>query len=93
VNFVGVGNKPGEITVRTFERGVEAETFSCGTGVTASAIVAHHHDKSDIFSYSVRTLGGTLKVSFRLDEEMRFTDVLLTGPATRVFSGTVEVRG
>ncbi len=92
VNFVEPGPNEGEIRVRTFERGVEAETLSCGTGVTASAISAFCHFKTDIFSYRITTRGGDLKVSFETQDRIHFSPVWLTGPASRVFEGEVEIR-
>jgi diaminopimelate epimerase len=88
VNFVEM-QKDG-IFVRTYERGVEEETLSCGTGVTASAIasvLAGHFVKSDI---NVTTLGGKLNVRFTINGE-RITDIWLKGPATFVFEGSIEV--
>ena len=83
VNFVEVLDDE-TIYVRTYERGVEGETYSCGTGVTASALSAHmnHGMTSPI---KVITNGGNLEVTF--DED--FKNIYLTGPAVRVFEGTL----
>jgi diaminopimelate epimerase len=91
VNFVEQGSSPDRISVRTFERGVEAETYSCGTGVSAAAICSYLHHKSDIITYHIHTLGGKLKVSFNASENGHFTEVCLTGPAKQVFSGSIEI--
>jgi diaminopimelate epimerase len=91
VNFVESGPDPQEITVRTFERGVEAETWSCGTGVTASALSVHLHLMSDIFSYRIKTRGGLLNVSFSTEDRQHFTDIYLTGPASHVYDGTIDI--
>jgi len=88
VNFVEFEND--KIFVRTYERGVEDETLSCGTGVTASAISASIHTKSDKNSYDILTKGGKLKVSFRKIAKNKFTDIWLTGPANLVFEGEIE---
>jgi diaminopimelate epimerase len=76
-----------EIKVRTFERGVENETLSCGTGVTAAALVfgerQHQH------SVLVHTPGGTLSVNFAGNAQEGFHDIWLIGPAEQVFSGTI----
>jgi diaminopimelate epimerase len=91
VNYIESDGSSNKISVRTYERGVEAETFSCGTGVTAAAICAYFHFKTDIFSYHVRTLGGNLNVSFKAEHHKHFTDIYLTGPAERVFEGSVDI--
>ncbi len=91
VNFVEQGTSPDQIYVRTFERGVEAETYSCGTGVSAAAICSYHHHKSDISTYHIHTKGGKLKVSFMPLENGHFTEVYLTGPATKVYEGSIEI--
>lgn len=88
VDFVETG-KDG-IFVRTYERGVEDETLSCGTGVTASAIVsvmAGHFDTNHI---NVSTRGGNLSVDFNIKEEGKITDIWLSGPATFVFEGKID---
>ena len=91
VNFMESAYSSNKISVRTYERGVEAETYSCGTGVTAAAICAYYHHKSDIFSYHVRTPGGNLNVSFHARHHSQFSDVYLTGPASHVYNGTIEI--
>ena len=91
VNFVEVGGSSNRISVRTYERGVEAETYSCGTGVTAAAICSYFHFKTDIFSYHVHTLGGNLNVSFKAQHHKHFTDIHLTGTASHVYDGTIEI--
>lgn len=80
----------GAIRVRTYERGVEAETLACGTGVTASALIAHA--RLGLPSpVAVRVQGGdTLEVAFRHEGD-RFAEVCLAGPADFAFEGTVEV--
>jgi diaminopimelate epimerase len=89
VNFVQQLG-PNHIRVRTFERGVEGETLACGTGVTASALVA-----ARLFGFTspvkVQVQGGDqLEVSFREDHG-EFAEVRLTGPAEFVFKGIIEV--
>lgn len=87
VNFVQqMGDR---IFVRTYERGVEDETLSCGTGVTAAALVmAHLGWPSPV---SVKTPGGMLSVAFET-EDPGFKEVYLTGPAVRVFEGEIWLR-
>lgn len=89
VNFVQT-LAPGRIRVRTFERGVEGETLACGTGVTASALLAARR-----FDWpspvAVRVQGGdTLEVDFERQGE-QFRHVRLTGPADFVFEGRMEL--
>lgn len=90
VNFVEADMTGDSFFVRTFERGVEAETWSCGTGVTAAAISFYHHHKSDKVSYPVRTKGGELQVDFQVGPDLCFTDVYLSGPASHVYDGTIQ---
>ena len=89
VNFVQVLG-PRRIRVRTFERGVEGETLACGTGVTASALIASrvHRFGSPV---QVQVQGGELlEVSFQ-ERGGDFSDVRLTGPAEFVFHGRIEI--
>lgn len=78
------------LKVRTYERGVEAETLSCGTGVTAVAI-ASACTATGSFSVPVETPGGTLHVSFKKTTADTATDIVLTGPAELVFTGTTLI--
>lgn len=75
--------------VRTYERGVEAETLSCGTGVTAVAIALSETNKINSNKITLRTQGGDLKVSFDKMEK-GYENVFLIGPATQVFKGVWE---
>jgi diaminopimelate epimerase len=85
VNFVEILDN-NTIKVRTYERGVEDETFSCGTGVTAAAIVSHLK-KGTANALDIKTLGGVLRVS--LKSENKISEIILSGPAKRVFVGSV----
>lgn len=77
--------------VRTFERGVEDETFACGTGVTAVALaMAKHNNQSGQINTPVKVLGGNLNIRFNSDGE-KFTGIFLEGPAKRVFEGTIDI--
>jgi diaminopimelate epimerase len=89
VNFVEPGSAPDQISVRTFERGVEAETYSCGTGVTAAAICSYFRQNTDIITYDIQTLGGKLNVSFKVKTKEEFSEVYLSGPAVQVFTGSI----
>lgn len=95
VNFVE-RLSPGKIFVRTYERGVENETLSCGTGVTAAALAASL--MGDASPVQVRTLGGELGVEFKTRHSGAtsgqpgiFHDIYLIGPAKLVFEGDVEL--
>lgn len=90
VNFAEIMG-PGKLFVRTFERGVEAETLSCGTGVTASAISSVLHTSQRNRNFTVETRGGILKISFSVNRKGIFQNIWLTGPAIHVFSGTITV--
>jgi diaminopimelate epimerase len=83
VNFVK--KEEDGIRVRTYERGVEDETLSCGTGVTAAAIASS--EKMGLQQVNVKVEGGTLAVSFNRIGEKEFKDVWLIGAVTFVFTG------
>lgn len=89
VNFVKQQSSD-TFSVRTYERGVEDETLSCGTGVTAVAIAMKAIGKTDSNKIKLNVEGGKLEVSFT-PIEGRYVDVFLKGPATFVFEGNVEV--
>jgi diaminopimelate epimerase len=86
VNFVELHD--GKLLVRTYERGVEDETLSCGTGVTAAAIAATCNAMGT-FKTSIETPGGHLEVSFVKHSPTSASDVMLIGPATFVFKGDI----
>lgn len=73
-------------SVRTFERGVEDETLSCGTGVTAVAIAMHATGKTNSEIIRLKTAGGDLEVSFHKTDN-RYENVQLKGPVKQVFKG------
>jgi diaminopimelate epimerase len=87
VNFVSLA-RSGELKVRTYERGVEDETLSCGTGVTAVALASYATGKTTNTSICLKTPGGDLKVSFE-PVDKGFQNIWLTGPAKQVFKGTI----
>ncbi len=86
VNFVQI-NKD-HLFVRTYERGVEDETLSCGTGVTAAAL-AYAFDK-DTAKVTIETKGGTLSVSFE-KQNKTYQNIFLEGEACFVFEGEIEI--
>jgi diaminopimelate epimerase len=95
VNFIELlGNNT--IYVRTYERGVEDETLSCGTGVVAAAIASSFKGYSS--PVQVKTRGGNLSVDFKKStpaaqngQSGTFTDIFLAGPAKMVFEGDLEL--
>jgi diaminopimelate epimerase len=89
VNFVESVDDD-SIFVRTYERGVEDETMSCGTGVTASALMSAHNAKG-FNRVEVQTPGGHLSVEFEKIDDDHFENIWLCGPAEFVFKGQVKV--
>ena len=89
VNFVE-DTGPYSIYVRTYERGVEAETLSCGTGVTAAALVSAHNERG-FNQVQVQTNGGDLSVEFNKINDNHFEEIYLCGPAKFVFKGVVDI--
>jgi diaminopimelate epimerase len=76
--------------VRTYERGVEDETLSCGTGVTAVALAMHSTQQTSHNEVQLLTPGGDLKVSFQPTPQ-GYENIWLTGPAVQVFKGEIDV--
>jgi diaminopimelate epimerase len=89
VNFVEPLDQDG-IYVRTYERGVEDETYSCGTGVTAAALMSAHNDNG-FNRVEVKTQGGHLSVEFDKVDDDHFTNIWLCGPAELVYKGVIEL--
>ena len=87
-NFIRVTG-PQTLSVRTYERGVEDETLACGTGITASALIAARSGRVRPPVRVTPASGDTLTVDFALTEAGA-ENVTLTGPAVHVFQGTVE---
>lgn len=88
VNFAKAIDKV-TFKVRTYERGVEDETLSCGTGVTAVALASYVSGKTEATTVHLETPGGALAVAFE-PTEAGFKEIWLTGPAKQVFKGEIE---
>ncbi len=88
VNFAEKINED-SFAIRTYERGVEAETLSCGTGATAVAIAMFHSKHTTSKTIKLHTQGGILQVRFE-PLSSSYSDVWLCGPAKQVFKGDLE---
>ncbi|MEN9968782.1 MAG: hypothetical protein RIR94_964 [Bacteroidota bacterium] len=91
VNLMAI--KENHIQVATYERGVEDETLSCGTGVTAAALVYAQLQMIPFGKVQVHTKGGELMVEWQQQNDLSFGNVFLTGPAKHVYNGTYELKG
>ena len=85
INVNLVKAEKSNIIMRTYERGVENETLSCGSGVTAAAL-AFGYINSNISKVNVQTLGGDLTVEFNMKNNI-FSNIYLSGPTSFVFKG------
>ncbi|SIQ58050.1 diaminopimelate epimerase [Maribacter ulvicola] len=85
INFVEE-NAEGGFDIRTYERGVEDETLSCGTGVTAVALGMYHLGNTSERTIAVNAIGGHLEVTFQ-EEQGVFSNIFLKGEAKQVFKG------
>lgn len=88
VNFIEV--EGAEVRIRTYERGVEDETYSCGTGNVAAALCVAMKKDINAGSIILKTKGGDLRVYFT-KEDNKYTDIWLEGPAMYVFNGTIDI--
>lgn len=89
INFVEK-KSANELFVRTYERGVEDETLSCGTGVVASALSFAAKNGIIMNEVKIETPGGNLLVKFE-PSGRGYRNIYLIGPAEKVFEGTVEI--
>ncbi len=91
VDFVQV-TAPGQVSIRTYERGVEAETLACGTGAIASAVAGHERGGAGAPPITVHVRGGQLSIDFR-SASGRVVDVRLTGDARFIYTGRLCSQG
>ena len=89
VNYL-IEKSNSEIRVETYERGVEDETLSCGTGVTACGLI-QLEKYPDLSRIEVETKGGNLSVEASSNGQGGFNNIWLSGPAISVFHGTIEL--
>jgi len=89
INFVEQTSEK-NFSVRTYERGVENETLSCGTGVTAVALGMHYLGKTKSKEVNIYTKGGNLSIKFNKGSE-GYDNIWLEGPAKQVFKGIIEI--
>lgn len=88
INFVELSGE-NRFSVRTYERGVESETLSCGTGVTAVALAMHHMGHTISEKVEIETKGGRLEVNFHKNSN-QYIDIYLKGPAIEIFKGAIS---
>lgn len=88
-NFVQIMEQ-GTLKVRTYERGVEDETFACGTGAVASAIVTAHAHFPEAGSFDIEVRGGKLAVLFDHNDGL-YHNIRLIGPARRTYAGSFNL--
>jgi diaminopimelate epimerase len=89
VNTACMGSN--EIYVETYERGVEQETYSCGTGVTAVALAAASIQNEEQGITAIRTKGGQLRIHWKKTTNGSFDEIFLEGPAKKVYDGTISI--
>ena len=88
VNYVEI--KEGIYNVRTYERGVEDETWACGTGATSVAIASHHLGILKENICHIKMPGGNLTIEFKKAKNGTYQNIWLTGPAVCVFEGEIK---
>lgn len=89
VNFVKVLDDD-RLQMRTYERGVEDETYSCGTGVTAAVLASAYKGEIKVNKVQVKTKGGELELDFQ-KVDTGYEQIWLSGPATFVYSGKISL--
>lgn len=89
VNLVEILQK-NHLKMKTYERGVEDETYSCGTGAVATALAYAARENKDASEINIEVKGGQLSVKLKKEDE-RYHSIYLIGPATKVFEGIIEL--
>lgn len=84
INFIHLDD--GKVYIRTFEKGVEEETYACGTGSTAAALYLSMKKKMQTPIELITRSGCILRVDFKSNDG-NFEDIFLSGPVKKVFSG------
>ena len=90
VNLIYV-HGPDTLSIATYERGVEHETLSCGTGATACALIHAHYRDTSVRTVLLKTKGGDLQISFERNSQGEFSNVHLIGPANFIYEGTISI--
>lgn len=91
VNFIELEKDEQSVLLRTYERGVENETLSCGTGATAAALVCYHNENG-FNDVHVKTKGGILQIEYDRISDQEFRNIWLCGPAQKVFEAQIELQ-
>jgi diaminopimelate epimerase len=85
------GITPTSIEIATYERGVENETLSCGTGATACALVWDKIQNANVNFVEIKVKGGILKVEFTRNKSEGYNNIYLSGPANFIYSGEINL--
>ena len=91
VNFIELDKDEQYVHIRTYERGVENEPLSCGTGATAAALVCFHNENG-FNDVHVKTKGGTLQIEYDRVGNQQFQNIWLCGPAQKVFEVQIDLQ-
>mgnify|MGYP003841654549 CR=1 FL=1 len=89
VNFIELEKDEQSVQIRTYERGVENETLSCGTGATAAALICYHNENG-FNDVHVKTKGGMLQIEYDRVGDQQFQNIWLCGPAEKVFETNLD---
>ncbi|MFZ9877608.1 MAG: diaminopimelate epimerase [Chitinophagaceae bacterium] len=91
VNFIELEKDEQSVQIRTYERGVENETLSCGTGATAAALICFHNENG-FNDVHVKTKGGTLQIEYDRVGDQQFENIWLCGPAEKIFETSLDLQ-